>query len=65
MTRLRYTPTTVPSRDQPYLKTFMQVVMLQRQGVSSTQTAQLLQLGHSLVQKYLAVYDQNDHPESR
>jgi hypothetical protein len=50
---------------QRYIKAFEQVVLLQRQGLSQAQMAQLLQIGLSLVQEYLAVYEQNDRPECR
>ena len=50
---------------QRYIKAFEQVVLLERQELSPAQMAQLLQIGPSLVQEYLAVYAQNDQPEKR
>ena len=50
---------------QRYLKTFVQVVLLQRQGLSDSQIARLLQMGPALVKEYLAVYAENDSEESR
>jgi hypothetical protein len=50
---------------QRYIKAFEQVVLLHRQGLGQAQMAQLLQIGPSLVQEYLAVYEQNNNPECR
>lgn len=50
---------------QRYLHTFLQVVQLQRLGMSVQHTAFLLQIGQPLVQEYLAIYEQHAQPEFR
>ncbi len=48
-----------------YIQSFVRVVELDQQSFSGDQIALLLQMGVALVQEYLAVYRQNDTPDSR
>jgi hypothetical protein len=48
-----------------YIRTFLQVTQLHRQGMHPEQIALVLQVGQSLVREYLAVYEQNDTPQRR
>jgi hypothetical protein len=48
-----------------YLKTFVQVVRLHQEGMSTNQIALLLQIGAPLVRDYLDVYEHNAEPECR
>ncbi len=48
-----------------YIQTFVRVMHLHRQGFSESRIALLLQISIPLVQEYLAVYRQNDTPESQ
>jgi Mn-dependent DtxR family transcriptional regulator len=48
-----------------YLKTFVQVVRLHQEEMSTNQIALLLQIGAPLVQDYLNVYEQNAEAECR
>ncbi len=50
---------------QRYVRNFVQVIELQRQGLSSEQCAQLLQIGLCLVKDYQAIYEQHANPECR
>ncbi len=50
---------------QRYVRTFVQVVELRRQGLSVEECAQLLQIGLSLVKDYLAIDEQHCDPECR
>jgi hypothetical protein len=56
--RTRHTASAI----KRYLRTFIQVVQLQRQGFENSQIALLLQIGLPLVQDYLEVYSQNQTP---
>lgn len=48
-----------------YLKTFVQVVRLHQEGMSTNQIALLLQIGERLVRDYLDVYEHNAEAECR
>ena len=48
-----------------YLKTFVQVVRLHQEGMSTNEIALLLQIGAPLVRDYLDVYEHNAEPECR
>jgi hypothetical protein len=48
-----------------YIKSFVQVVRLHDEGMSTVEIAQLLQLGERLVKDYLDVYEKNAEPECR
>jgi predicted ArsR family transcriptional regulator len=48
-----------------YLKTFVQVVRLHQEGMSTNQIALLLQIGEPLVRDYLDVYEHNAEDECR
>jgi hypothetical protein len=48
-----------------YVKTFVQVVRLQKEEMSINQIALLLQIGAPLVRDYLDVYEHNAEPECR
>jgi len=48
-----------------YIQTFVRVMLLHRQGFPESQIALLLQISIPLAQEYLAVYRQNDTPESQ
>jgi DNA-binding CsgD family transcriptional regulator len=50
---------------QRYVRNFVQVIQLVRQGLSAEQCAQLLQIGLSLVKDYQAIYEQHSAPECR
>jgi predicted ArsR family transcriptional regulator len=50
---------------QRYIKTFVQVVELHRQGFAENQIALLLQSGLPLVREYLAIYQQQASPACR
>ena len=50
---------------QRYVRNFVQVVQIRRQGFSAEQCAQLLQIGLSLVRDYLVIYDQHSDSECR
>lgn len=50
---------------QRYLKAFVQVVELHRQGFADSQIALLLQSGLPLVREYLAIYQHQDSPACR
>ena len=54
-----------PASIQRYLKAFVQVVELHRQGFADSQIALLLQTGLPLAREYLAIYQQQDSPACR
>jgi len=54
-----------PASIQRYIKAFVQVVELHRQGFADSQIAMLLQIGLPLVQEYLAIYRQQASPACR
>ncbi|MEW5873535.1 MAG: DUF1670 domain-containing protein [Chloroflexota bacterium] len=54
-----------PASIQRYIKTFVQVVELHRQGFAESQIALLLQSGLPLVREYLAIYQQQASPACR
>jgi len=46
-----------------YIQSFVRIVELHEQGFSLNQIAHLVEHSETLVQEYLAVYQQNDSPE--
>lgn len=48
-----------------YVQSFLRVVELHRQDFAVSQIAHLVQSGEALIREYLAVYAQNESPESR
>lgn len=50
---------------QRYVRNFVQVIELRRQGLSAEQCAQGLQIGVSLVKDYQAIYEQHSDAECR
>ncbi len=48
-----------------YVQSFLRVVELHRQTFAVSQIAYLVQSGEALIREYLAVYAQNESPESR
>jgi Protein of unknown function (DUF1670) len=50
---------------QRYVRNFVQVMQLVRQGLTAEQCAQLLQIGLCLVKDYQAIYEQHAGPEGR
>jgi hypothetical protein len=50
---------------QRYIRTFVRVIDLHRQGFADSQVAMLLNIGPALVREYLAVHEQNEGAECR
>jgi biotin operon repressor len=50
---------------QRYIRAFVQVIQLQRQGFSVEEVAMLAQISLYLVREYLLVYEENDTPTCR
>lgn len=50
---------------QRYIRAFVQVVQLHRQGMANSQIALLLQIGWPLVEEYWQIYQHNNTPECR
>lgn len=48
-----------------YVQTFIRVHHLHQQGFESAQIATLVQIGHPLVEEYLALWQENDTPTTR
>jgi len=54
-----------PSSIRRYLKSFVQVVQLERRGIPIEEIAELAQISSYLVEEYLRVYRENDTPSRR